>query len=486
MDDLAVLNTEICVGKCEPNIIISKKLCKVVNNENNLEESEVLKLAEIFQTNSITSLDLSNCHLLDFPFSFCSLDYITDLNISGNKLEKLPDEFVNIKKLRILNVSYNFLHEFPSALYSGLHLIKFINISNNKITCIRKPPCCLPKLQHLDLSSNCLCEPPSWLLDDLPSHLEYLDLSNNSCFEDYSENKNTCSENKVAGKIKTLKLSNCKFREAICSYLLNFKSLNILDFGNIGIKPQTSNFVSYLKCSLPSSIEKLVMVNIGLGGVPSSVTDLSNLRYLDISDNMIHWLPASIKNVCSLTVLYAKSCNLCIIPCEMNELVSLKELYLSSNQLASTEGFEHLVNLEVLDLYANQFISLPNLNKFSKLNSFDICQNYVEPPSIIEINDLKYNYADLKANLRSKIKSCNRIDGEKEFSTAPEDDLSDEYIDETSIEEEFGDAESEDACTLQNETSLDHSQDWWDQDENECFDPNGIVGLMFNFNLEVK
>lgn len=197
MDTSVVRNAEICVEKSEANIIINKKFCKVVNNENNLELSEVSKLAEIFETNNITSLDLSNCHLFDFPLNFCMLHYITELNISGNKLEKLPDEFVNIKKLRILDISNNCLQEFPSVFYSGLHLIKLLNVSNNRIAFIKKPPCCLAKLQHLDLSCNILCEPPSWLLDDAPSYLEYIDLSNNPCFEEYIENKNTCSENKV-------------------------------------------------------------------------------------------------------------------------------------------------------------------------------------------------------------------------------------------------------------------------------------------------
>ncbi|XP_014277908.1 leucine-rich repeat protein lrrA isoform X2 [Halyomorpha halys] len=471
MDNLAAQNDELCIENSEPIIIINKKLCKIINNENNLEENDAQILVEKFHRNTITSLDLSNCQLLDFPLNFCTLDYITELNISGNKLQQLPDEFINMKKLRILNISNNFFQEIPIALDSGLHLIKFLNVSNNKITCMYKPPCCLAKLQHLDLSCNLLLEPPSWLLDDAPSSLEYLDLSNNPCFQEYYGNKNSCSENKVAGRIKTLKISNCKFREAFCSYLLNFSSLNILEFGNNDIKPNYINYITYLKCMLPSSMEKLSMVNIGLGGISSSITDLSNLRYLNISDNNIHWLPPSIKNLSSLTVLHAKSCNLCLIPCEMNELVSLKELYLSSNQLASTEGFENLVNLEVLDLYSNQFICLPNLHKFSKMNSLDLCQNYVEPPSIIKINGLKYDYANLKANLRSKIKNCNRIDGEKEFTTAPEDDLSDDFI-ETS-EEEFCDAEPEDTeYTLQNENGLDQCQDCWDQDENETFDPN--------------
>lgn len=457
------------------------------NNKNKETDEKILNGGHFLNnsasfTTNLTHLKLCDCDLNQFPSDISNSDSIIEIDLSKNSLQDLPDSFINFKKLRTLNLSNNCISKIPSAFYNGLFLLKNLNLSRNNLVTFQKAPCCVAILSELDLSWNRLLTPPPWLIESIPSSLETLDLSANPCFQlcplsPQLPRHSPSTITKVADKIRTLKLNSCGFRGGTNErYLANFRNLAQLELGNICSRRELENCIPDLS-ELPGGINQLILRNAALACLPKAITNLLNLTYLDVSKNDIHWFPPGVERLQKLVVLHAESSRIYLLPPEMNLLPALKELYLSNNEMSSSDGFEELATLEVLDLYGNQFITVPDLEKLCRLRALDFCQNYIEPPKLITLGKRVCSYESLRDCLRSK--HCNergRANGAKDFPVVPEsDDNCSEAAKSISDFEDYVDAEdggNNGDLESPEEAEGEEVREVWDTDSDENYDPN--------------
>ncbi|KAF2072583.1 hypothetical protein CYY_006106 [Polysphondylium violaceum] len=116
--------------------------------------------------------------------------------------------------------------------------------------------------------------------------------------------------------------------------------------------------------------------------VSKDLNDLIKYHILDISGNMIEEIQInSITCFFShITELYFINNELKEIPVEINNLTSLKKLYLSKNKLIKISNLDKLKDLEVLDLRANRIkeIDCESLNQNLNLNYLTLSNNQIE------------------------------------------------------------------------------------------------------------
>ena len=82
--------------------------------------------------------------------------------------------------------------------------------------------------------------------------------------------------------------------------------------------------------------------------LPNVVGRLSHLRYLDISNTKIRWLPKSFSNLCHPQVLEVRQCHLNKLPNNMNKLISLRRLSAESKMVSLISGIGKLTGLQEL------------------------------------------------------------------------------------------------------------------------------------------
>lgn len=115
--------------------------------------------------------------------------------------------------------------------------------------------------------------------------------------------------------------------------VLKLKSLKVLLVNSLHVKsiPEDIGNISLLR--------KIQFYHCMLRNVPTSIGQLQNLEYLDLSFNLIHEIPKEIRN-----------CN------------QLKKLRVASNSLKELpQSFSHLQNLEFLDVIMNRFQEIPEV-----------------------------------------------------------------------------------------------------------------------------
>jgi internalin A len=113
----------------------------------------------------------------------------------------------------------------------------------------------------------------------------------------------------------------------------------------------------------------LDLSNLGLDTLPDSISQLINLKYLYISGNQLTALPDSFEQLTNLQSLYIFDNQLTALPDSIGQLTSLQSLDISHNQLTVLpDSFGQLTQLGSLDLRDNQLEVLPeNLRRLIRL-----------------------------------------------------------------------------------------------------------------------
>jgi hypothetical protein len=113
-------------------------------------------------------------------------------------------------------------------------------------------------------------------------------------------------------------------------------------------------------CKL-SGLTRMTLVGVRCLTLPSNMTDLKKLTYLDLHCiTMQQQLPASLFDVVSLTELILSDYSLQKIPCEIGQLVNLRRLRLDYNNCRYLpSSMQKLTQLRELDVSNNRLTCIP-------------------------------------------------------------------------------------------------------------------------------
>lgn len=325
----------------------------------------------------VTQINLPSNRLLgQLPEeSWSSFTYLTALRMAGNYLQgSIPAAIFQMQTLEVLELDRN---QFEGALPITIKMASLVNLtlSSNELGGVLPTTWIAPKLQIVSLSSNRF---EGALPDSLQSvkTLVELDLSVNS----------------LSGSLP-FEFGNLVSLEKLWLFENQFESGEIPENWLYQMKSMRNFQMNGLSGQIPNSIgsswpelETLILVNGRLtGGIPTSMCNLRNLKYLHIFyNNISDVIPKCLcSNADSSIISIDLSNNLLTgpIPTCIGDLSNLHYLYLSNNGLtgALPSSLGNLKNLYSLDVSSNRLsgsipASLASL-KIS-LNQFDLSSNY--------------------------------------------------------------------------------------------------------------
>jgi internalin A len=128
---------------------------------------------------------------------------------------------------------------------------------------------------------------------------------------------------------------------------------------------------------LPANLQVLDLSRNQLTAIPAELGRLANLQILDLDYNQIVAVAAELGQLANLRTLALAGNELAAIPAELGQLANLEDLSLDDNRLATipTE-LGQLANLQKLGLFYNQLVEIPvDLGKLANLRELDLYGN---------------------------------------------------------------------------------------------------------------
>ncbi|XP_039136291.1 receptor-like protein EIX2 [Dioscorea cayenensis subsp. rotundata] len=292
---------------------------------------------------------------------------------------KLNSSLIQLHHLKHLDLSMNNFDDSPIPDFIGsFSNLEYLNLSNAGFSgAIPHTFGNLSFLRYLDLSSNYNLQPNDlhWLSG--MTSLHHLDLSGGTfptCMVGFmSINKSFGN----LGSLEKLDLSWNKFIGGIPESLSNLTNLEYFDLSHNKIG------------KLPKSIgrmQKLVYFDLAynnIGKLPNSIGRLQNLEIFDVSRNQVQGLmPASIRDLRNMQYLdLSQNMISGPIPESFGNLTLLQYLYLSENAISGMlpESFGNLSQLLWLTMQANGINgTLPKgMGKLCKLQTLDLTGNMI-------------------------------------------------------------------------------------------------------------
>jgi len=130
-----------------------------------------------------------------------------------------------------------------------------------------------------------------------------------------------------------------------------------------------------------------------LSALPESLTQLTRLESLNLSNNELKVLPESLGQLTQLRSLDLSSNDLKALPESLGQLTQLQSLDISQNQLKALPGsLTKLTNLRSLNVSQNELKALPKtLGHLTQLQSLNVSNNLLKslPSSLSELTGLK-------------------------------------------------------------------------------------------------
>lgn len=288
----------------------------------------------------LQQLFISNNRLIVLPYqAFIYSKYLQHIDLSNNRLVSLPDHtFKPNRELKNLLLSSNYLTELPGRLFSGLHGLIKLELANNEIKYL------------------------PWNIFTELEQLEYLDLSNNPI----TNLTNTVFNG--LNNLKILDLSETKIQQLPRDIWKPIgKKLNSLIMKTTNIEILKNDDLSYL-----DNLENLIISNSLLRAIQGKALDnLKLLKNLDLRNNHLTFLPASLSNLNSLEHLHLQG-NYWACDCRMFWFVKWAESH--AHETAFESGL----------LCGNETGTIDTLHALQYLN----CTS----PFIIQKTNDDYNY----------------------------------------------------------------------------------------------
>ncbi|XP_017985362.1 PREDICTED: receptor-like protein 12 [Theobroma cacao] len=335
---------------------------------------------------------------------------LSSLSLEGCGLQgKFPENIFHLPNLKLLNLRYNhdlniYLPNFNQSNHFELLDLSLTNLSGALPNSIGN----LVSLKHLDLSYTSLSGALPNSIGNLVS-LKDLDLHQTSL--------SGALPNSIGNlvSLENLDLSFTNLSGALRNPIRNLRSLKYLSLSGAPLCPCSLNLIRNLvsleelhleACNI-SGIMLRSLGNYFSGQIPSSLTNLSQLKWLDISDNQLEGsIPNEVTAFPNLIHLDL-SFNFLngTLPSSISQLVNLTRLDVSSNNLSGiveSDLFSKLQNLQSLDLsYNNLYFNsnhtstdytLPNLYSLylssCNVNKFP---QFLRGSKVLETLDLSNN-----------------------------------------------------------------------------------------------
>ncbi|KAG5412712.1 hypothetical protein IGI04_000279 [Brassica rapa subsp. trilocularis] len=284
--------------------VSSKKATKELNLQNKLSEQVEWLPDSIGKLSTLTSLDLSENHIVVLPNTIGGLSSLTNLDLRSNRITHLPESIGELINLVSLNLSGNQLSSLPSS-FSRLLQLEDLNLSCNNLPVLPESIGSLASLKKLDVETNDIEEIP-YSIGGCSSLTELR--------ADYNKLK---ALPEAIGKITTLEILSVRYNNirqlpTTMSSLSSLKELDV-SFNELESVPESLCFAT-----------ALVKLNVGnnfadMVSLPRSIGNLEMLEELDISNNQIRVLPESFRMLTKLRVFRAQENPLQVPPREVAE-----------------------------------------------------------------------------------------------------------------------------------------------------------------------
>ncbi|XP_042355351.1 transforming growth factor beta activator LRRC32 isoform X2 [Plectropomus leopardus] len=369
-----------------------------------LNSNSITKIAQntFSGSSSLRKISLHNNVILEIEDgAFDSLSHLTELDLSKNSITCITD--FNLCNLKVLNLSKNSMELFQSITSTHSYKLVLLDLSENKMPYFPL----LPRnnvLEYLDVSRNQL---QSLNVTGSPEtkvffyHLRYLDMSYNqlksipesffycmASLEVLNVSNNCISSFSITneGLLQTVKIINLsyntlqslKFREntlpSLEKLLLHGNDLTTLDHQIFQRLPNINHL------QLQQNNLQICSSDQNHQDSPGCVSfsSISNLQFLNLSENNLQTLPANLFANTPLTLL-----DLSLNPgvdMDKDSLSglehSLVHLLLRENNISSLNtDLSSLTSLKHIDLSTNQLTTLPMWNKDSSIESLNLQHN---------------------------------------------------------------------------------------------------------------
>lgn len=170
---------------------------------------------------------------------------------------------------------------------------------------------------------------------------------------------------------------------------------------------------SHLETSQKTGVFQLT--GKGLPEFPEELQRLTgNLRTVDLSNNKIEVLPASIGNFLQMKSLTLNCNRLTSLPCEIGKLKKLETLLLNGNQLQQLPAtIGQLKALRTLSLAGNQLREFPQgLGTLRHLDLLDLSKNHIRavPAEVSALQTIEINLNQNQISvLSAEVAKCPRL-----------------------------------------------------------------------------
>jgi Leucine-rich repeat (LRR) protein len=337
------------------------------------------------------------------------VDSLETIDLSYCRLVEIPDFVFGATTLKVLILDHNSIRKLPKEL-NGLDSLKRIYWRSNDLGVLKPKMAKMPRLEKLVLDQNGLSKLPN--LKRFPA-LRILELKQNM-FADIQVNKLkknsalrelTLAENPLElGKQKYEKLTNLRILKLTKCGLTDLHPA-IYTIPNLDDLQLQENLLTSLPegISRLSNLTKFSVYKNKLQSLPTDFYEMANLKVADMYYNELEVLPARIGQLQNLEIFYFSHNRIYDVPAEIGELTKLRELYLHHNRISvlpSSLGnlrqlrvvrvsdnnltdfptsLLHLKELEYIDVNNNALTTLPEeIEQLEKLELFTFLDNDVQ------------------------------------------------------------------------------------------------------------
>ncbi|CAF1044044.1 unnamed protein product, partial [Didymodactylos carnosus] len=128
------------------------------------------------------------------------------------------------------------------------------------------------------------------------------------------------------------------------------------------------------------NLSQLTLNDVSLTQLPDEIGSLTNLRLLEVRENLLKSLPESLTQLQRLESLDLGSNEIEQLPSGIGRLASLRELWLDINELNQIPvDIGHLKRLQCLDISDNKLTQLPNeIGDLESLTNFELSTNQLD------------------------------------------------------------------------------------------------------------